>query len=194
MAHRTANVRVQNNTGMKLASVEVIHKYSSNYKERKAWKDIPSDQATPANFVVNYNTGALCTGYDWWKIMWQFEGENIFHFTDPANFREVFDVIENVAVDLIGPVATILATKVTPKTKLKPVDAALPLLVGKLLVLVAKELLNNEKTAGFKGHLLCADDANEVTTITINKDEVEFESPSGVSKTNSSARQVTVQE
>ena len=67
MAHQTASIEIVNNTGRTLLSVSVAHKYSDNYKNDHTWTVI-RDGAATSTTQVDFNTGFLTTGKDWWVV------------------------------------------------------------------------------------------------------------------------------
>ncbi|KJZ74307.1 hypothetical protein HIM_06313 [Hirsutella minnesotensis 3608] len=93
---RTALVRVHNKTPYTITEVEVQHKYSNNYKNRHSWESIPSGQKS-VTFEVEYNTGAFTTGRDWWFVSWLDQNQKTFAFSNPKNFRRIFDAFDNFA-------------------------------------------------------------------------------------------------
>ena len=173
--HQTAQVVVLNKTAKPLRYVDVLHKYSDNYKNTKQWgagEDSPAprpgESSSPMN--VEYNTGFLTTGRDWWLVTWQYEGEHKLYFTNPNNFRNIIDTLE-------GPI------KVLVDTALDVLDEKVPGLgdAGKIIV---DNVFNSESTDGLKQHILREEDAGKVTQIVINPDNtVEWVSQSGTSET-----------
>jgi hypothetical protein len=89
--HRRANVCVVNQTGLKVDWVRVIHKYSDSYRNEKEWKDIEDGSRTDS-FTVDYNTGPLTTGRDWWAVSWR--SGSLHCESDPHNLRSELDAIE----------------------------------------------------------------------------------------------------
>lgn len=91
---RTASVAVVNNSPQRITGVTVMHKYSSVYRDRSEWEAIEAGQMSEATMTVQYNTGPFTTGTDWWLLTWYTDDETKLHYTDPQNFRWIFDSIE----------------------------------------------------------------------------------------------------
>lgn len=179
MAHKTAKVCVQNDTGKTLRSVSVLHKYSNDYKNKKDWGRVSEGKSTPPDLIVDYTTGAFTTGRDWWVVTWEYEGDNKVYFTDPKNLRGFMDWLEKV-----GNVAIKAALAAAAAAESAGTATAAGASAG---AVVTELLFNNESTSGFKQHILRDEDAGKVTKIIINKNnKVEWKSPSGKSKTGSS--------
>jgi len=169
VTHQTAQVVVKNNTQKLLKSVNVVHKYSTNYTNRGDWgpealspTPVPGEISSP--MVVDYNTGFLTTGEDWWLVVWQYEGDLQLYYTNPNNFMDYWSKISGFIAGLID----------------KALDAE-GLSAGKVII---DSVINSEDVSGFKEHLLREVDAELQTTIVINADNtVEWQSPSGTSTT-----------
>jgi len=169
MTHQTAQVVIKNSTGRPFRSVNVLHKYSDDYKNRGDWGS-GSDSAPPlpgaisSPMTVDYNTGAFTTGKDWWLVTWEYEGDHKVYYTNPNNFRDIIDFLE-------APVKRLINMALD----------AMDLSAGKVIV---DALFNSETTAGFKQHILRDEDAGRQTQIVINADNmVQWLSPSGTSDT-----------
>lgn len=202
-AHQKAEVQIVNKTGHDWLSVSLAHKYSNKYKNKAEWKNVPMGKST-STALVDFNTGIVETGLDWWLVSWVTD-EGTVYMTDPHNFGEVRDFVEKLAIKEIDqledsakavlPVAAgaAIGTAIEPGggtiagaitgelagSAIKPVTDKAVNLVDK----VADHVLNGEATAGFKEHLLRAKDSKRPTKIIITKQRVEFHSPSGTSKT-----------
>lgn len=170
MSHKTAKVKIVNNTKKAIESVHVVHKYSNDFKNKKDWLKIPAGGTTPEFLSVDYTTGFLTLGKDWWFVTWVYEDDDNTYFTDPKNLRGFIDGAEKISTIAIKTIAAGAAG-------------------GTVAAIAVTELLfNSEGTAGFKQHILRDDDSGKVTTITIKDDNnVLFHSESGDSETGSSS-------
>jgi len=182
VTRRSASVRIHNMTGQGILSASVSHKYSDDYKNHHTWAGpIKSFFLTDPDdgMAVDFNTGAFTTGRDWWFVTWVTE-DGVTHVTDPSNARGFIDVIEK-----IGKKAAIPATSLAIKLAAAPepaISKAAAAAVGVTSALVLA-MTNDEKTAGFKQHILRSEDASGVNVITLTPDAVVFTSPSGASTT-----------
>ncbi|MEW6404324.1 MAG: hypothetical protein AB1649_21200 [Chloroflexota bacterium] len=186
--YQTAQVRIQNGTTRPLRGASVVHKYSDNYKNMKQWDNpIPPGAYTPADFRVEYHTGFLTTGRDWWLIAWEYKADDKVYYTDPDNLRSFIDGLE-VAGQIIIPAALAAAGALVTAGTGAAVAVAVGAAAGNRL---ATKLLNDESTGGFKQHILRDEDAGQTVIIVIRDDNtVAIQSPSGVSETVSSVRQL----
>lgn len=166
---------------------------------------------------VRYWTGPTTTGVDWWMVQWSTTDGRICK-TNPQNFREVFDyadqtlaqvnsevsdlvsrldipgiattyaqdtLLNAVGVDPNSP-AGMLSKKLMPSKSWVPNPASNALLA---LSMSTKTWSNTTSTAGFKQHMLTAQDAgSNGIKIQIYDNEVRFVSPSGTSSTNISCQ------
>ncbi|KAL2856104.1 hypothetical protein BJX68DRAFT_263599 [Aspergillus pseudodeflectus] len=180
--HRWAWVTIRNNTDQPIYGVTVAHKYSDVYKNGKAWDVIQPGSSKDKEFWVDYNTGFLTTGKDWWKITWVLGDGKTFAYSNPENFRGIFDLFDKalnayvttvtgLAKGLAGALQTGQFTDITKGIQ----EAAEGML---------KALLDQDGTVGFKQHMLESEDEHEVTEIVINGDgTIDFKSKSGNSST-----------
>ncbi|CEJ93599.1 hypothetical protein VHEMI09177 [[Torrubiella] hemipterigena] len=182
VTHRQAQVTVQNNTPNNILSISLVHKYSDNYKNEMQWPILhPGDGSWPL-LTADYNTGITTTGRDWWLLTWYSEDLKTQYYTDPNNFRGVFDALDKVAPDAIQAVIGSAAALITSETG--PVAAAAAAAAVALAKETTKYMFNSEGTDGFKQHILRSEDANAITNIIINGDgTVTFQSRSGTSST-----------
>jgi hypothetical protein len=167
MTYQTAQVVIKNNTQKPLKSVNAAHKYSTNYKNKGDWGP-ESSSPTPAPgeisspMLVEYNTGFLTTGEDWWLVTWQYEGDLQLYFTNPNNGMDIWQYISS-------PISSVIDSVLD--------DAGLS--AGKVII---DSIINSEDVSGFHEHLLTEVDAEQQTTIVIHADNtVEWQSPSGTS-------------
>ncbi|KAH8674815.1 hypothetical protein BGZ60DRAFT_404871 [Tricladium varicosporioides] len=187
---QTAQVSVRNNWDQPLVGVSVIHKYSDDYKNHGEWGIIKPGELAPETMDVEYNTGFLTTGRDWWVITWYSADMKTQYYSDPVNFRNIIDALEKVAPSVVKvamkTVAAGMAAEAGPGAVVAAKNAA------KVLAKVANEaLFNTESTDGFKQHILRSEDAGKLTEIVINKDRsITFKSKSGNSDTGTSSRKV----
>lgn len=176
--HRKAEVEIVNQTEQKILSVSVVHKYSDNYVNEHTWGIVEPNGSSSPPLTVDYHTGALTTGRDWWLVSWLEEDGNAY-MTSPQNFRELFDAIESGLVkakDLIKNLGESLRNK--PDDKAQAAGIAM-----QIINKIVQPLLNNSKTAGFKQHILRAEDADKTTQILLFNEKVRFKSNSGESET-----------
>ena len=173
-----ASIEIVNNTGSTLLSASVSHKYSDNYKNEHTWENIKNGETTSTT-KVDFNTGLLTTGRDWWVVTWVNDKGDTY-VTDPKNFRGIIDFLEKMGDKLATPLATLAATFATKTSdaRAKAVAAAVAVTSA-----VAAAFLNTEATDGFKQHILREEDKDRPTRIVIKKNEVEFNSKSGISTT-----------
>jgi hypothetical protein len=176
--HQTASIEIVNHTGSDLLSVSVAHKYSDDYKNEHTWENIKSG-ATTSTKKVEFNTGLLTTGRDWWVVTWV-DDKGHTYVTDPKNFRNIVDFLEKIGSEIAGPMAAIAAWVATgsPEPTTKVIAAAVAITSA-----VAKQFLNTEGTDGYKQHILREEDKNRPTRIVIKGNEVNFDSTSGSSTT-----------
>lgn len=177
--YKTAKAVVVNNTGRVLRSAHVAHKYSDDYKNSQDWGSLqPGEASSP--MTVEYSTGLLTTGRDWWAVTWEYSGEERVYYTSPVNFRGLIDWLESAGSVVIQAALAAAAAAESAGTATAAGAAA-----G---AAITSMLLNSESTDGFKQHILRDEDAGQVTSIVINADNtVEWRSPSGTSSTGSSA-------
>ena len=146
---REGRVCIYNGTGQRLLRVSVGHKYSDNYKNDHDWDGpIENGATTKETMDVQYNTGALTTGVDWWVVTWVTE-DGITHITDPKNMRGFADALERVAVKVAAPTGT-LAIALRAASKINPAFATALVAAS----LTTAMLTNSETTVGFKQHML----------------------------------------
>lgn len=174
---RSANAVVINNTGRTIRAVSIVHKYSDVFKSRHDYAELAPGASTP-RASVRYNTGFGTTGRDWWVITWYSDDYTRRYCSNPENFRETIDILEEVAPSVLSYAAG---------------KAAKDPSVTKAAETVAEEtsklLFNTESTAGFKQHILRTSDQNGDVSITLNDDEsIVIRSPSGTSETRYSAK------
>ena len=95
---QTAQVTINNVGKQKLLSVKVHHIYSDVYSNELAWEagDATIGITSFKAQSVQYNTGALTTGRDWWLVTW-YDAAGDCYFTDPLNFRNIIDVVESIS-------------------------------------------------------------------------------------------------
>jgi len=187
MSHQTAKVTIRNSTGKALRSVHALHKYSDDYSNKQDWgKLAPGETASP-NLTVDYTTGALTTGRDWWVVCWEYDGDNKVYFTDQENLRGFMDVLEKSGGVVIKAALAAAAAGVAAAGTAGAGAVAGAAGGAAAGAVITDMLLNSESTSGFKQHILRSEDAGKLTTIAIHPDNtVAFISHSGTSKTGSS--------
>ncbi|GBG61293.1 hypothetical protein CBR_g19826 [Chara braunii] len=110
-------------------------------------------------------------------------------YTDPKNFRSIFDSLESVLPDVVSAVAGAAAGLATAETGPGALIAAGAAAAGSKVICNA--LFNSEGTTGFKQHILRAEDENALTEIIVHGNmTVTFRSNSGVSETVVSSKRV----
>lgn len=186
----TAQVSVRNNWDQPLVGVGIIHKYSNDYKNDGEWGIVKPGELASDTFDVEYTTGFLTTGRDWWLVTWYSPDMKTQYYSDPVNFRNIIDALEKVAPALVKVTMKTVAAGMVAEAGPGAVLAAKA--AAKQLAKVTNEaLFNTESTDGFKQHILRGEDANKLTEIVINKDRsITFKSKSGNSDTGTSSRKV----
>lgn len=166
---RTGQVIVENKTGEEIYAVSVLHKYSNNYKNNLMWDNVaPNEMTNPQG--VQYNTGFMTTGRDWWFVAWV-GADGKVHITDPENLRSLVDALEKITIKTASLLKLVKEKRISSVAK------------GLNAALLETGLLNDGSTAGFKQHILRAEDSSSPTKIVLFKDKVEFVSKSGKSTT-----------
>ena len=163
-----------------MLAVSLVHKYSDNYKNKKEWDVIrPGETGEP--LTVEFNTGALTTGRDWWVVTWYSPDMKTLYYSAPNNFRGLIDGLEKIAPATIGTAAAEASDAIASESGViaQAASAALEMAAQA----TTKKLFNTESTEGFKQHILRSEDQGKMMTISIS-DKVTFTSKSGVSKTN----------
>jgi hypothetical protein len=184
---RQAKASINNQTGKTIVHVTLLHKYSNDYKNNRTWVNLPSGHSTSTSpLTVKYRTGVFTTGKDWWRVQWKVaDGRTCY--TDPNNFREVFDALDQVTITTanlfadqlgkevagkVGEIGGVVGGEITGKAAKDAANG------------IANSLFNGEKTAGFKQHILRASDDNKMVTIALfGNNTARISSPSGISNT-----------
>lgn len=178
MSHKQAKVVLVNKTSGDLLSVGIVHKYSNDYKEKQDWAAIKKGEKT-SSFTVNYTTGLLTTGQDWWAISW-IDTKGKMYITDPKNIRGFVDFLETVTGPFAKLAATLSGVAITdPEPFSKAAAAALAITSAATAVLT-----NKESTKGFKSFILRPEDAGSTIKITIRDSGVDYHAKSGDDKGN----------
>lgn len=192
-----ARVRIVNQSGRDIqpGSINVAHKYSSLYKNQlqfsKGLGNGENDNGDGSQ-IVDYHTGFLTTGVDWWIVTWVFADEKAIYQTNPNNFRCFIDEVEKFGPKAITTAAAAIAG--VAACGFPPVAgcAASPAAAAGAAVAagyISKALLSDEATCGFKQYILRDEDDKKhspdtYVTITIKPNrELTFSSPSGSAKT-----------
>ncbi|KAI0081036.1 hypothetical protein K474DRAFT_1657232 [Panus rudis PR-1116 ss-1] len=179
---RRAWVKVRNETGKPMLGISLIHKYSNVYKEEKQYETLDVGATTNDPLGVDYNTGFLTTGRDWWFISWFHPDMKYIWFGSPNNMRGFFDFADNLLPEAIAGAAGGVAGLGTSATG--PGAAVAGAAAAGAAKLVTSALFNSESTEGFKQHILTEEDEGELMEIIVHLSEVEFRSKSGTSTTN----------
>ncbi len=199
-----ADVQVVNKTGKVISYVQVLHKYSNVYTDDLAWYGTLANGDKTTSKVVDYNTGALTTGRDWWYIAWVDTDSSTIHYSDPTNFRGIIDIMETYSGVVIPIAATVAAAAGSAACAAAtagacaaagvPATVSVASAAGAAIASAASgKLLEDGGTKGFKQHILRSEDANKTVKITLNSDNtIEIKSKSGVSKTVWSSKKITV--
>lgn len=187
MTKRTAQATIRNNTSEPLVGVSVVHKYSDNYKHEHQWGIIQPGELASETMEVEYNTGAFTTGRDWWVVTWYSPDMSTLYYSDPNNFRGIFDSLESVAPDMVAAAAGAIAA--LPASLSGPGAVAAAVAAAAAAKATTAGLFNEEGTEGFKQHILREEDEGAVTEIVINGDRsITFKSNSGDSDTVTSSK------
>jgi hypothetical protein len=180
---RQAKASIDNQTGKTIVHVTLLHKYSNDYKNNRTWVNLPSGHNTYTTpLTVNYRTGAFTTGKDWWRVQWKVaDGRTCY--TDPNNFRVVFDALDQAAMATANLFADQLGKEVAGQ-----VGGIGGLVAGKAAQDaangIASSLFNGEATVGFKQHILRSEDDSKMVTISLfDNNTAKISSPSGISNT-----------
>ncbi|VUC27869.1 unnamed protein product [Clonostachys rosea] len=174
---RTAQAVVENQTGETIYGVGLVHKYSDEYVNNGDWPELAHGETSGAPITVNYHTGDLTTGRDWWLVTWLGDDGKSVAYTDPNNGRCWIDQLEQAATKIIPKIAAAIA-----KAQLKVPGANK--LVKTITKGLLKPLLNKGETCGYKQHILRDEDRNSRVTIVLKKGgDVVIKSPSGTSET-----------
>lgn len=204
---RTAQVAIRNNQSEAILAVGVKHKYSDNYENNGQWGVVQPGGLTDKKLTVEYHTGFLTTGVDWyalidpgvgpkadretrcrWGVSWYSKDTKTLYYSNPENFRGVIDAAERITPATLAPVtaaAGILAGAAGPGAATAAMAAAT------VAGMTVSTLFNSEGTAGFKRHMLVTEDENQTTEIIINEDNtITFKSPSGISETVTATKSV----
>ncbi|KAJ7907474.1 hypothetical protein B0H13DRAFT_2233439 [Mycena leptocephala] len=140
-----------------MLGISLVHKYSNVYKDEKQ-----------DPLAVDYNTGFLTTGKDWWLITWFHPDMKRIWYSSPNNMRGFFDFADNLLPDAIAGAAGALHRSRSDRRG----------------ALITSSLFNSGTTDGFKQHMLEKEDEGQLMEIVIHRDSVEFKSRSGTSSTN----------
>lgn len=193
----TGKVALINWSERTISSVKVVHKYSDNYVDVLEWGRLFDEDANPNSNKVNptavrYNTGALTTGRDWWLVTWTYENDDNVYYTNPENFRGFIDGMEMAGQYGIPVAASAISVAVGAINPAAGIGVAAALT---LVTLISEKAMNDASTDGFKQHILCDEDGGDaITEIRIyTNDIVEFNSPSGISKTSFTSKKAIVQ-
>jgi hypothetical protein len=88
--HRLAKARIINRTGVKIKFLNLVHQYGDIYTNARIFSNIESNSSTSSYLYVDYHTGFLCYGTDWWWLAWA-DSNNQLHIIDPKSNLCFFD-------------------------------------------------------------------------------------------------------
>jgi hypothetical protein len=174
--HRVTSVKIVNNSGINFASVGVVHKYSDNYKNSYLWENVANGVTTGADMTVDYNTGFMTTGTDWWYVMATAE-DGTKYITDPSNATWLLDIVNKGISGVVEPMATGI---VAGSAFAGQAEVAAPVAAAKFLL---EAVVNEESVEGFKEFMLRKEDETSPVSITLTSSEVIFQAPSGTAST-----------
>ena len=180
VTHRQAKVRVVNESGQRIEpnSIVIAHKYSDVYKNELKFPnglDVGSTDDAGGSMIVDYHTGFLTTGVDWWLVSWVTADDAKIHMTTPQNLTDILDWIQENLTDAIAEATTIGGGILGPPGAVVTAAA-----VG----LFMNKVMNTEKVSNFKMFMLQSEDEGAWVTIRIKNDNVlTFEAPSGNAET-----------
>lgn len=140
--HQQGSAVVINKLGHDINNVMVFHKYSDKYKNVKQWTQLSNNQESSPAFTVDFETGTLSTGFDWWFVAWQHEGK--VYATNPHNLGGLRDNLEPWVPSALGKLLGVAGHAV-----------GVPHLVGDIVgELIGHMFTNTEPTKGFKAYTL----------------------------------------
>lgn len=173
----STKVFITNNSGMDIKNLCVVHKYSNNYKELLDFNNIKNRTKTGKHHdKIYYNVGVGTTGKDWWYVVWEDTNGKKYINTTSTFFRGIYDFFDTVYLKTTSFVVNIfnrLGGNAIPGGN-----------VVNEVYKLATTVMNNEKTTGFKQHILRKKDAAGGVEILINsKKEILIISSSGTSTT-----------
>lgn len=183
----TANVVIHNFTGKDIIGLNLSHKYSDVYKHEYSYDGIIKAGSQTSPKRVEYNTGALTSGKDWWAVNWVDISENPkLYYSNPNNFRNVVDFLEQastiavpVAAGIITGVVGAVCTGATAGGCGTPTVIATSAAV-KASTLAISQLTNSEGTDGYKQFILRPKDAGKNVVIQLfPAGKISISAPSG---------------
>lgn len=178
---RSTHVRVINLSDEALQSVTLIHKYSDVFRDRQHWAHISAGDSGDAALVARFHTGPLTLGRDWWLLVWYTNGTTLHH-SGPHNFRALVDWMEGFGSEAVAAAAGVLSA--LPREWSAPTSLAAAMAAAAIAKVTTEGLFNSEATAGYKQHILRAEDAEADMAVYVTAGgTVIFRSPSGKSWT-----------
>ena len=139
------------------------------------FQNIDHDSVTDTYLTVNYHTGFLCVGKDWWWLSWA-DSNGYVHTIEPKDNRCIIDQVEGI-IRKVANVASISGPH------------------GRVMNEVLKYVTNDESTCGFKEHMLVSEDDNAYVNVTLHphtNNGIDIESPSGKSTTDYSSKKLSI--
>ena len=160
--HRHAKVRIINYTGVKIEFLTLAHIYSDVYKNAKIFSNIDSNRITNSSLIVEYHTGFLCYGTDWWWLTWTNSNNQVF----TINSKSSYSCLSNDEKS-----ASKMSSKISNRgTKLYIIDKP------------DKSTADNQSTCGYMSYMLQNGDDGGYVNIYLYpyaENGIVIESPSG---------------
>jgi hypothetical protein len=169
--HRNARARIINRTGVKIEFLTLAHTYSDNYKNAKIFSNIEPNSISNGYLIVDYHTGFMCYGTDWWWLTWT-DSNNQVHTIDLKDDRCPNDG-ENPASQVSSKISTRDAELYIDKNE--------------------QHGASSQSTCGYKSYMLESEDDGKYVNIYLHpysENGIEFETPSGKSTTDYTSRQL----
>lgn len=145
---RKAEVRLRNESSRNFVAVGVAHKYSNLFRHEMEWSAVAANTSAQETFTVEFNTGFLTTGRDWWYVVAVTDTDEIYQI--------------NPRQDDLGKGANVLFLD------------SFELIYDDIRHAMARTL-KSEKMGDFKQFFLEEIDETHGITIIIRDDEVVFE-------------------
>ena len=174
-----ASVVIVNKTGKNLLSVGMVHKYSNDYVDLKAWKGVLKKNKSTSKKTVRYKTGIWETGRDWWLVTWT-DSKGRTYRSNPDNYRSSFDTVDSIT----NKIASDIDKQIEGKAE--ETEDGFSYAMVKAYELTNKYIKKKTakgKTKGFKQHILRAEDTRRTNKIILGKRSIKFDSRSGDSTT-----------
>ena len=177
---RTATVRIKNNSSKKILSATLSHRYSNVYRNQQSFVNILHGQISQKFLTVEYHTGFLCTGQDWWHITWLAE-DGTTYVSDPNNGQCWLNYV------------AMAASRITSSVSIGRLPVSLARMAVKATVTAARFASQNDQSSNpddfcdHKGCTLNSDDINSAFNINLyssTNEGFQIAPPSGACSTN----------